>query len=270
MAGCSRLGRRSPLVRAGRSASRCSRAAPTTTRVPTSGSPAAPEPPVVGVARAPTEPSLPVPEGVELTAEGSQLEVGDTATVAYEVRQGVVGVLDIRVTRLEKTSFKKSFVGLGPRPGPAEVEPLLRARHDHQPRRDRPRRPPAAALHRRRHQHPRRATTFASAFTPCEPGAFPKKFRTGKKIKVCLVFLSPKKGELTAVSFRPTQDFDPITWTGELEKPKPPKPDKPARATRAARAASGGAGRPRATAADRRRPPDPELLSARPSIGPEA
>jgi len=31
-----------------------------------------------------------VPEGVELTQEGSQLAVGDTATVAYEVRQGVV------------------------------------------------------------------------------------------------------------------------------------------------------------------------------------
>jgi hypothetical protein len=43
---------------------------------------------------------------------------------------------------------------------------------------------------------------------------------------VCLVFLSPNKGDLVAVSFRPTQDFDPITWTGELEKPKPPKPDK--------------------------------------------
>jgi hypothetical protein len=46
-------------------------------------------------------------------------------------------------------------------------------------------------------------------------------------MKACLVFLSPKKGDLTAVSFRPTQEYDPITWTGTLEKPKPPKPDKP-------------------------------------------
>ena len=45
-------------------------------------------------------------------------------------------------------------------------------------------------------------------------------------MKVCLVFLAPKKGDLTAVSFRPTQEYDPITWTGDLEKPKPPKPDK--------------------------------------------
>ena len=44
---------------------------------------------------------------------------------------------------------------------------------------------------------------------------------------VCLVFLAPNKGDLTAVSFRPTQDYDPITWTGELEKPEA----EPARAS---------------------------------------
>jgi hypothetical protein len=33
----------------------------------------------------------------------------------------------------------------------------------------------------------------------------------------------PRQGQLTAVSFRPTQEFDPITWTGELQDPKPPK-----------------------------------------------
>ena len=32
----------------------------------------------------------------------------------------------------------------------------------------------------------------------------------------CLVYLSPKHGDLTAVSFRPTQDFNPITWTGKV------------------------------------------------------
>ena len=40
-------------------------------------------------------PTLPVPAGVELSPQGSQLQVGDTATVAWELRQGVVGVVDI-------------------------------------------------------------------------------------------------------------------------------------------------------------------------------
>ncbi|HRD60721.1 MAG TPA: hypothetical protein PL137_07445, partial [Nocardioides sp.] len=67
-----------------------------------------------GSSSEPTEsarPYLPVPAGVELSPQGSQLAVGDTATVAYEVKQGEVGVLDLAVTRLEKTSFGKSFVG---------------------------------------------------------------------------------------------------------------------------------------------------------------
>jgi hypothetical protein len=175
---------------------------------------------------APTEPSLPVPEGVELTAEGSQLSVDDTAIVAYEVRQGVVGVLEIKVTRLEKTSFKKSFVGWDLDPGQKKANPyFVRATITNVGETDLGgRRPPLYIVDGTNTLV--ESTSFASAFTPCEPGPFPKKFPNGKKVKVCLVFLSPNKGELVAVSFRPTQDFDPITWTGELEKPKPPKPDK--------------------------------------------
>jgi hypothetical protein len=179
-----------------------------------------------GTASTSATPSLPVPAGVELSPEGSQLKVGETATVAYELRQGVVGVLDIKVNRLEKTSFKKSFVGWDLDQGQKKSNPYfvrvtLTNRGD-------------TNLGGRRiplyivdgNNTLVEATTFASAFPPCEPGEFPKKFKTGRSTKVCLVFLSPKKGELTAVSFRPTQEFDPITWTGALEKPKPPKPDK--------------------------------------------
>mgnify|MGYP000282970989 CR=1 FL=1 len=43
-------------------------------------------------------PSIDVPDGVELTTQGSALELGDTATVAYEVDQSTVGVLAITVT----------------------------------------------------------------------------------------------------------------------------------------------------------------------------
>jgi hypothetical protein len=173
-----------------------------------------------------SESSLPVPEGVELSSQGSQLQVDETATVAYELRQGVVGVLDIKVTRLEKTSFKKSFVGWDldqsqQKSNPYFVRVTLTNRGDTDLG---GKKVPLYIVDGTNTLV--EATTFASAFPPCEPGVFPKKFKTGKKLKACLVFLSPKKGELTAVSFRPTQDFDPITWTGELEKPKPPKPDK--------------------------------------------
>jgi hypothetical protein len=166
---------------------------------------------------------LPVPTGVELTAQGTELGVGDDAVVAYEPRQKQVGVLDITVTRLEKTTFKKSFAGwqlddatrktnpyfvhatvknvgdtdLGGRPVPLYIvdgaDTLIES------------------------------SRFASTFQPCPSQAFPDKFGHGDKTKVCLVYLSPSHGDLTAVSFRPTQDFAPITWTGELQAPKADK-----------------------------------------------
>ena len=40
----------------------------------------------------------------------------------------------------------------------------------------------------------------------------PAKFTHGKRTSVCLVYFAPDHGKLAAVSFRPTQDFDAITW----------------------------------------------------------
>ena len=177
-------------------------------------------------AAAPSEPPLPVPAGVELTEQGSQLAVGDTATVAYEPRQGVVGVLDITVTRLEKTSFRKSFVGWQLDETQKQANPyFVRATITNRGDTDLGgRRAPLYIVDGKNVLV--EPTTFASAFTACEPGEFPQNYPAGKKVKVCLVFLSPAKGDLTAVSFRPSQENDPITWTGTLEKPKPPKPGK--------------------------------------------
>jgi hypothetical protein len=168
---------------------------------------------------------LPVPAGVELTTPGSQLAVGDHAVVAYEPRQGQVGALDIQVRRLEQASIddlgawqlsdaqKKSTpyyvdavvenVGdtdLGGRPVPLYVvnedNVLLES------------------------------TPFASSFKPCPSTPFPEKFKPGDSVRTCLVYLAPDKGKLVAVSFRPEETFNPITWTGEVEKPEAGKSDK--------------------------------------------
>jgi hypothetical protein len=172
------------------------------------------------------EPTLPVPAGVELSPQGSQLVVGDTATVAYEVKQGVVGVLDLKVTRLEKTTIKKSFVGWDLDQGQRKASPyFVRVTVTNRGETDLGgRRVPLYVVDDDNTLV--EPTTFSSAFTACEPGSFPKKFPPGKKVKACLVYLVPRKGDLVAASFRPTQEFDPITWTGELQDPKPPKPPK--------------------------------------------
>ena len=172
------------------------------------------------------KPYLPVPDGVELTAQGSELEVGDHAVVAYEPRQEQVGVLDIAVTRLEKTTFKESFAGWQLDAATRKTNPyFVRATVKNVGETDLGGRPVPIYIVDGNNTLIE-SSTFKSAFKPCPSRPFPDVFRAGDKVDVCLVFLSPDKGDLTAVSFRPTQEFNPITWTGELMSPKAEKPRK--------------------------------------------
>ena len=170
-------------------------------------------------------PYLDVPEGVELTDQGSELQVGDTATVAYEPRQGTVGALDIRVRGIEKATFDL-FEGWE----------LTRETRRTQPYFVRATVTNVGDTNLGRLQVPLyivddqnrlvEASVFTGTFKPCDGSSFPKRFRNGDTTKACLVYLAPGKGDLTAVSFRPTQEFDPITWTGEVEKAGPDRDRK--------------------------------------------
>lgn len=169
---------------------------------------------------APSVPTLPVPAGVELTAQGSQLTVGAAATVAYQPRQDLVGVLDITVTRIEQTTIKKSFAGWQLTEEQSGSTPyFVRATVTNRGESDLGgRRVPLYAVDAANTLV--ESTTFASAFSACEPGSFPKRFQPGKSVDVCAVYLVPAGGQLTAVSFRPSQEYDPITWTGAVKKVK--------------------------------------------------
>ncbi|HEU4812144.1 MAG TPA: hypothetical protein VFT00_08375 [Nocardioides sp.] len=172
------------------------------------------------------KPYLPVPDGVELTAQGSDLQVGDHAVVAYEPRQKQVGVLDIQVTRLEKTTFKESFAGWDIDDEKKKTNPyFVRATVKNVGDSDLGGLPVPLYIVDGNNRLVE-SSTFRSMFKPCPSTPLPDVFKAGDKAAVCLVFLSPDKGDLTAVSFRPTQEFDPITWTGELTSPKAEKPRK--------------------------------------------
>ena len=167
---------------------------------------------------APTEkPYLPVPDGVELTAQGSELDVGDTAVVAYEPRQDQVAALEITVTALLDADFD-DFVGWKitsetRKTNPYFVEATVKNVGDTNLAGE------GVPLYVVDGDNKLiEASTFQSTFKPCPQESFPKGFKTNDKGKFCLVYLAPDKGDLTAVSFRPTEDFDPITWTGKLEK----------------------------------------------------
>ncbi len=172
-----------------------------------------------------TTPYLPVPDGVELTEPGSQLAVGDHAVVAYEPRQDVVGALDIQVTRLEKTSIK-DFSSWQLSDAQQKSNPYyVRARIENVGETDLGGRPvPLYVVNE--DNVLLEATPFASSFKPCPSTPFPDKFKPGDTAKVCLVYLAPAHGDLVAVSFRPEETFNPITWTGDVVKYQPPTPDK--------------------------------------------
>jgi hypothetical protein len=169
-----------------------------------------------GEASTEDEPYLPVPEGVELTAQGSGLEVGDTAVVAYEPRQDVVGALEITVTKLVDTNFS-DFVGWKLTPETRETNPFFVETTVKNVGNTNLAGQGVPLYVVDGNNKLIEASTFQSTFKPCSPESFPKPFKTGDKGKFCLVYLAPDKGDLTAVSFRPVEEFDPITWTGKVE-----------------------------------------------------
>ncbi|MGB0190219.1 MAG: hypothetical protein ACPF9W_04530 [Nocardioides sp.] len=163
-------------------------------------------------------PSIDVPDGVELTTQGSALELGDTATVAYEVDQSTVGVLAITVTDMRRTTFKQSFQGwkLGKqlkKANPYFVEATFKNKGETNLGGERP---PLYIVDG--NDTLVESSTFVSDFDACPSTDFPKKFKPGKKVTRCLVYLAPDAGELVAVSFRPAQEFNPITWSGDVLK----------------------------------------------------
>lgn len=170
------------------------------------------------------EPYLDVPEGVELTPQGSTLEVGESATVAYQLRQGKIGALDIRVTSLEKASFDL-FTGWELTKQTRQSTPyFVRARVENVGDTDLGGNPVPLYIVDGENRLIE-SSIFTGTFGPCNGASFPKKFKTGDTLKACMVYLSPNKGDLTAVSFRPTQEFNPITWTGEVKPAKGTKQD---------------------------------------------
>lgn len=161
-------------------------------------------------------PYLDVPEEVELTSQGSELGVGETATVAYEPRQGMVGALDIKVTAMEKASFKQ-FEGWELTKQTRKATPyFVRAKVTNVGDTNLRGRPVPLYIVDGENRLIE-SSVFTGSFEPCEGSMLPKPFRNGDSTKACLVYLAPDKGDLTAVSFRPTQEFNPVTWTGELE-----------------------------------------------------
>lgn len=161
---------------------------------------------------------LPVPDGVTLTEPGTDLELKDEAVVAWEPRQKLVGVLEVKVKSLEQTSFKKSFSEWKLDKATRQTTPyFVRAKIANLGDSDvGGREVPLYAEDANGTLI--EASTFETRFEPCaSDGAFPKKFGADAAQELCLVYLVPEGAELAAVTFQPVQDFDAISWTGTVK-----------------------------------------------------
>jgi hypothetical protein len=162
---------------------------------------------------------LPVPDGVELTEQGTELAVKESAVVAWRPQQDLVGVLDITVTRLEQTSLAESFEGWqldadAKKSTPYFVHATIGNVGDTDVG---DQDVPLYAVDGK--DTLIQAQRFLAEFEPCRGnGVFAQTFGPDATKEICLVYLIPNHGELTAVSFRPSQDFNPITWAGPIKR----------------------------------------------------
>lgn len=157
-----------------------------------------------------------VPEEENVTPPGTKLDFGDTATVAHEVKkQGTL--LDLTVESAEQGSladftgfdlndpYKKrgNYFYVRVSVGNAGEEKVSRL--------------PVPLWGISGDNTLLQAVKFKSSFKKCPTQPLPKRFAPGDDFKTCLVFLSPDRGTLEGVSYRPTEDYLPIEWRGKVK-----------------------------------------------------
>ena len=143
--------------------------------------------------------------------------------VAYEPRQDEVGVLDLTVTKLEQTTTRKTLSGWQLTPEQKRSTPyFVHVSVKNVGESDLGgRRVPLYVVNE--DNLLLESTPFASSFEACPSAPLPADFGPGAESDMCLVFLAPDRGSLEAVSFRPEETFDPITWTGDITRYVAPK-----------------------------------------------
>ena len=173
--------------------------------------------PTESVSESASESASASPADDGITSAGTQLVFGDTATVEYEAK-GRTALLDLTVKSAEEGA-------LGDFSGFDTEDPLVRNANFYYVRvqvENAGKKPfgsaevPLWGISGANTLLP--PVKFTSSFETCPTDTLPAKFKPGAKFSTCLVFLSPRKGELEGVSYRPTVDVTPIEWRGDVEK----------------------------------------------------
>ncbi len=204
LAGCGGGGSSTPVADSSGTSGTASGTASGTTTSPTGSSSSAA--PVVTV------------QGVPLTPQGTRLRLGEPAKVSWKPNQKTTGVLKVKVARVSRmpiSAFRDWQLDAATQKStPYFVHAIVRNLGKAQLS------GVAVPLYLLDGRNTLlQASRFRAAFPACPSTPLPPKFKHDKKTSVCLVYFAPDHGKMTAISFRPTQDFDAITWTGPLTKP---------------------------------------------------
>jgi hypothetical protein len=163
-----------------------------------------------------------VPDSVDLTKAGTDLEFGEPAYVAYSANAKRGSVLSLTVNSVQQgkiadlASYQLDAASKKARPYYVQVAvknlgtgdlsrlgvPIFAVDSTD-----------ALVL----------PTTFTPSFARCPSTPLPAGFVSGKSISECLVYLVPDGGTLTEMSYRPEQAFQPITWKGTIAPVAVPK-----------------------------------------------
>ena len=181
------------------SASSCSEAEPEGDATPSS-------PPTVAAVEATT------------TAPGTDLELGDSAVLAWQPTSSLTGVLDLTVETVAEQpqsvfdGWVRDEVMAAARPYFVTVSLANAGESDLAGQ--------VVPLYLRDDTGALGAPwTLAGDFTACQSGPLPTPFEPGAETEMCLVYLVPDGARIQDMVFEPTEGYDPITWTGEVEKP---------------------------------------------------
>ena len=173
-----------------------------------------------------------VPEGVTLTKAGTTLALRQPAVVAYEPNSQRSSVLSLSVDAI-LTGRISDFAAY-------QLDARTRASRPYYVRvtvknvgaGDLSRSPvPLLAVDTRNTLI--QPSSFNNSFGRCPSQPLPAGFAPTHTVRMCLVYLVPAGGTLTAMSFRPLQAFEPIIWKGTIQPA--PVPKKPATKKKAKR-----------------------------------
>jgi hypothetical protein len=149
---------------------------------------------------------------------GDELGLGETAPLRWDPKENLQGDVDVTVERIDKSTMK-DFSAFDLKKEVKESTPYyvhVKVKNN-------------AATNLSGVELPVYldngsdvlfpAALIKSSFKPCPNNTLPEKFTKGKKAELCLVFLAAKNTKLEAVAMRPTEQTEPITWTGKITKP---------------------------------------------------